>query len=523
MVLKLLLHGIHSPITMSLFSRNLRIGLGWMFMTTCALAQDIPVNCDWTVYTFPNGTKASEGCLIDGKPEGTWKTFHSNGNLKSIGSRLNFELSGEWQFFDTSGVKTQTIEYQSGKKHGWERTYFQTGLIAQETHFEQGIRSGWMRDFDANGQLRKAIPFRDDREDGKGREYAEDGRTIALLDYVKGYLRNIEAVNRFDSDGEKTGIWMEWNGANVLIEQGPWQAGKRNGLFRFYDQWGQLDRVEKYLDGEVVSDAEETAEIDVRTTVHANGVIASKGTYENGVRVGVYTEYNEQGSAVAGAVYEEGKKVADGITNAEGKRSGKWTQYYPSGAKKSEGDYQDGLRENTWKFYAETGELIQEGAYREGEFHGNWKWYYLDGRVHRDESYRLGKPNGMFREWDRQGKLIVNGEYDLGLKQGIWVVDINDHREEGNYLDGERHGIWKHTYPDGTEQFEGEFEIGLPKGKHVYRDETGALVRVERYEYGRRDGKWVFYGPQQILLQTLEYRDGELVRIDGQRINDRKD
>ena len=167
-----------------------------------------------------------------------------------------------------------------------------TQLLSQwkgeSEHYEANQRSGWTHEYDQEGQRRKAIPFRNNVEDGKGREYASDGRTIALLEYDKGYLRNIEKVNRYDSNGQKSGIWMMWTGNGIIQEQGPWEAGKRHGLFRFYDQWGQLDDVVKYFEDEVVSDAVETQEIDIRTTIHANGSIATRSTYENGMWCGVH-------------------------------------------------------------------------------------------------------------------------------------------------------------------------------------------------------------------------------------------
>ena len=343
------------------------------------------------------------------------------------------------------------------------------------------------------------------------------------MEYTEGYLRGVQQVNRYDTQGRKVGVWMQWNAAGILTEQGPWQNDERNGLFRFYDEWGQLDRVEKYLNGELVADASEVAEIDLRVTHHPNGFIASRATYENDKRVGVYTTYDERGEILSGAIYDGGVRIADGITGPDGKRMGRWVQYYSSGAIKSEGDYEGGLRENTWKFFAETGELIQEGLYRSGEFHGTWRWYYLNGELHREEEYRMGKPNGLFKEWSTTGKVLVDGIYENGMRQGKWIIDVNDHREEGEFIDDERHGLWLHIYPNGEYQFEGSYALGVKEGKHEYRDPNGSLVRVERYENGQRSGKWMYYGPQQTLVQTLEYRDGELFKIDGQRINSKKD
>ena len=511
---------MNKPTTIALFSKNKRILLWCVLITSFASAQEIPVNCDWTVYTFPSGKKASEGCLVNGKPEGTWTSYFTNGNIKSVGARMNFLLHGEWVFFDSTETKVRTVEYVANQKSGWERVYFSNGTVKEEIQFKEDKKSGWTNLYDESGQKRKSIPYRADLEDGKGREFALDGRVISLLDYQKGYLRGIEKINRYDEKNAKTGTWMEWSDSGILLEQGVWKGGKRNGLFRFYDQWGQLDRVEKYLDGEVISDAEETVEIDVRTTVHENGTVASRATYENEKRVGTYSEYDNEGTIIAGALYDAGVMIGKGITNSQGKRVGSWKQFYTSGELKSEGGYQNGQREGLWKFYAESGELVQEGKYKEGAYHGNWKWYYLNGSIHRDESYRNGKASGLFREWDFNGKLIVQGTYDFGLKQGPWVMDVNDHREEGNYLDDERDGDWVHVHPNGQKQFEGSYESGVPIGKHIYKDTQGSMVRVERYDLGERDGKWMFYGPNQTLIQTLDYKRGKLFRIDGQRLKD---
>ena len=516
--LLLLTNRMNNPITIYLFLKKKNILLLSVWMTTTCFSQDSIDECKWMTYTFPNGKIASEGCLKKGQPEGVWTAYHENGKVKSKGNRREFLLDGTWNFFDSTGVKLKSIQYESGLKSGWERNFFSNGKVELEQHYEADLKSGWTYEYNKDGQRIKAIPFRKNMEDGKGREYSADGRIIALLEYDTGYLRNVEKVNRFNSFGQKTGMWMEWTDDGILQEQGPWDLGERNGLFRFYDQWGQLEDVVKYFQGVVVSDAAEVQEIDIRTTTHSNGTIATRSTYENEVRVGVFHEYDESGKIIAGALYEQGIKIGEGITNSEGKRIGEWKQFYSDGALKSEGAFGEGKREGRWKFYAETGELIQEGTYRDGEFHGNWRWYHIEGLLHRDESYRRGKADGNFLELNDQGKTLVEGRYDYGLKQGLWVMDVNDHREEGDYVDGERHGIWIHTYPNGIVQFKGEFEMGIPIGKHVYRLYNGSIERVERYNLGQREGKWLFFGPNQSLQQTLEYKRGELVRIDGKRI-----
>ena len=48
--------------------------------------------------------------------------------------------------------------------------------------------------------------------------------------------------------------------------------------------------------------------------------------------------------------------------------------------------------------------------------------------------------------------------------------------------------------PEWHRAIQGEFEMGLPIGKHVYKDYNGSTERVERYNLGQREGKWL-YGP----------------------------
>ena len=140
---KWLTNTINSPITMGLFSKKKNILLLCLWMTTCCVAQDSAGECNWTVYTFPNGKKASEGCLVNGQPEGVWTSYHENGKIKSTGNRREFLLDGTWEFFDTTGVKLRSVEYVEDLKSGWERSYFPSGKVKVEKHFDVNQRSGW--------------------------------------------------------------------------------------------------------------------------------------------------------------------------------------------------------------------------------------------------------------------------------------------------------------------------------------------------------------------------------------------
>ena len=513
----------NSPIVTMNYS--LRI---YLYILCCSFiisvsAQPEIENCVWTTFTFENGKKASEGCLVDGQPEGEWTTYFENGILKSKGSRSEFELDGLWEFYHETGGIQRRVEFFRGEKNGKEWSYSENETLLVESTFERNVQVENQLIYNPNGWLKQRIPFDAGKPHGWGREWAEDGRVIALLEYDQGRLRSTQRINALDEQNQKKGTWIEWNSMERKTEEGPWRAGKRHGIFKFYDAFGQLDYLEKFEYGEVVKDAEATTPVDVRTTVHSNGVIATRATYSEGEMIGVWRAYNDQGILESGALYESNRKVADGVTDEQGRRIGAWIWYDEMGQKKSTGNYILGQEDGVWQYFSPTGQMIQDGSFRNGLYHGEWTWYYLDGSVHRKERYRKGKENGDFTEWSDTKSLLNKGRYENGLKQGVWIEDVNDHREEGNYLDGLKNGEWKHFDADGTVRFNGNFSFGIPDGKHIYSRANGSTWRIERYEGGVKEGKWKLYTEENLIDQVIEYHQGEMIKVDGQTIQTRRE
>jgi hypothetical protein len=64
--------------------KELLIGIWCVLMVSSVQAQ-----WQFTQFRFENGAVSSEGYLRDGKPDGSWKTYYSNGKLKTEGNRKN--------------------------------------------------------------------------------------------------------------------------------------------------------------------------------------------------------------------------------------------------------------------------------------------------------------------------------------------------------------------------------------------------------------------------------------------------
>jgi antitoxin component YwqK of YwqJK toxin-antitoxin module len=74
-------------------------------------AQDTILSNGHNVFHYPNGKVSSEGFMVNGQPDGYWKTFYEDGTLKSEGNRKNFLLDSAWRFYDDSGKIVVEINY----------------------------------------------------------------------------------------------------------------------------------------------------------------------------------------------------------------------------------------------------------------------------------------------------------------------------------------------------------------------------------------------------------------------------
>lgn len=93
-----------------------------------------------------------------------------------------------------------------------------------------------------------------------------------------------------------------------------------------------------------------------------------------------------------GEIYFESGVLAAKGAYLKGRRMGPWVHNYDSGKVLAEGDYNDGLKQGVWVFYYSNGNIKAQGKYREDLKHGLWK------------------------EWDREGKL-TEVEYNEGVKK----------------------------------------------------------------------------------------------------------
>lgn len=465
-------------------------------------------------YYHDNGAVSSEGKLVNGKPDGFWKTYHPNGQLKSSGNRKNFALDSLWQFFDESGRLTLEINYKEGRKHGERVSYLPNEKIVEL--FENDVKQGATKYFNADNNLVLTIPFTDGLEEGTALRFAGDGRIIELMSYRKGFLVQRERINLLDANGKEHGVWKWFDAGGRLRKEVVYKHGLKNGFQKEYDSDGNLVSIEKWVDGILQENVEELTRLEVRRDYFSDGRIKVEATYRNGVPEGVRREYADDGSISKTYVFRNGKVVAEGILSEDGRRQGTWKEYYSDGRIKSTGNFTNDRRTGDWVFYHPNGLIEQTGTYTdEGLLTGRWQWYHPNGQLHRDESYREGISEGLSEEFDFKGKLIASGELRNGEKEGKWLYDYGDHREEGEYVSGLRSGVWKYYYPNGSIAFEGRFIEDNPHGVHRWYWPNGQRKEEGQYAMGRKNGDWKKYQEDGSLFLLIDYVNGVERKYDG--------
>lgn len=467
-----------------------------------------------TSFYYPNGQVSSTGMLVDGKPDGYWRTFFENGQLKSEGNRKNFQLDSTWIFYDENGNKTLEIHYKNGLKDGLRITYL-TGERLEE-NFRNDIKDGLTRRYDAKNRLLQQIPFTDGLEDGLAISYDTTGNINELLTYQKGYIVDRERINRYDSDNRRHGPW-KWFYENGLIKtEGNYKHGLKNGFFKEYSADGNLKSIVKFVDGVKQEQAEELAKLELKRDFYPDGKIKIEATYRNGVAEGIRREFDSLGNVEKSYIFKNGIIVGQGIIAANGQRQGLWKEYYANGKLKAQGAYLNDLRNGEWEFYYANGSIEQKGEYNDaGKPVGKWLWYYSNGALLREENFRNGLLDGVTTEYDLDGKIITQGDYIEGLEEGFWFYQTGDMRMEGEYSAGMRNGTWKYLYNNGQLAFEGKFIDDNPNGEHVYYYPDGTVREKGAYVMGRKNGDWRRYLEDGTLVITINYSNGIERKYDG--------
>ena len=474
-------------------------------------------------FYFDNGQLSSEGYLKNGLPEGYWKNYFESGILKSEGNRDGHQLDSIWKFYNAEGILTEEISYEAGKRNGVTKKYSKEGFLLSSTPYKNDRKQGVAFTYYSDGNIHTGTPFVNGVENGKEYEFNPKDDIITITEYQNGIFVKQEKINRKDKSGDKQGLWKEFYEDRTVKTEGRYQDNLKHGYWKEYSTKGMLVATYKFDKGQLVTDAEELADLDVEEKFYpdSDGQIRFRGTYRKGKPHGTHIWFAEDGTIDSAKIFKNSFLVASGKLNTKGLRIGTWREYYyPGGELKGIGSYEEGYRSGEWIYYFQDGAIEQKGKYSsKGKPNEKWKWFYPSGQIMREETFKNGKEDGWLIEYSDTGKVITKGEYVDGLEDGEWFYEMGDHYQSGRYEYGLKQGVWKHIYltTDKT-RFEGEFFDDLAQGKHTWYYDTGVKQLEGKFISDVKEGEWKRYNPDGTVFVTIEYSSGKEIKVDGMKL-----
>ncbi|MDR2038349.1 MAG: hypothetical protein LBQ60_10550 [Bacteroidales bacterium] len=482
-------------------------------------------------FYYPNGKVSSEGAMKNGQPDGYWKTYYVTGVLKSEGNRINTLLDSTWVFYTEMGDTLEIINYQLGKKSGYYYTYetvteknkVTTRYLKSKELYLDDKREGKAFYYYPDGEIRRLINYKNGKKQGAAKEFDKNGMVITMFEYHNDYMISREFINRMNEKEEKTGIWRTFYDDGTVKEEGIYKDGVPDGTTKMFSEKGRLINERTYREGRIIEEGIQTKieAIEVITYYADSVTFKQKGIYLDTVPIGMHIFYRPDGTPEKAVRYNEsGRRTAEGPVNENEKREGLWSNYFETGALRSRGNYLNDRQNGEWTFYSVDGKSEQTGQFRNGVMEGEWKWLYKNGTVFRQETYEKGKLNGMSVQYSDSATVAAKGEYVEGEREGEWMINVGDVREEGNYVFGLKDGVWKTYYEDGKLYHRGNFIQGNPDGRHEFYYPDGTLKEEQYYVMGRRERNWKKYYENGSLFLTITYKNDEEIRINGIRIQD---
>lgn len=295
-------------------------------------------------------------------------------------------------------------------------------------------------------------------------------------------------------------LWKFYNEEEKLVMEINYFQGKKNGFKN------------SYLDKEIIR---ETFRNDIKDGFtryyYPDGAIKMEVPFVQGQEQGFGREFAPDGTIITLTEYRKGFIVDRQRINRKdgnGRKQGKWYQFYPTGIIQTEGSYKDDLKNGYFKEYAENGDLLKIYKYVEGVLQPEAaeikkpdvrNEYYPGGKIRSSTMYRNGVMDGIRRVYDTTGKIEQAFIYCNGVITGEGIV-----KEDGN-----RDGFWKEYYPDGSLKSEGRYDNGTTTGEWKFYHANGKTEQTGKYnKQGKPEGVWRWYFPDGQLLREEEYRRG---------------
>ena len=312
----------------------------------------------------------------EGKNQGTWKEYYSNGRLKTEMRYKDDYLNGYVKKYNSKGKLEEAELYLGGEKQSDEENNADFEIVY--TYYD-------------DGSIKSATTYNlAGKKDGVSQFYERDGLVIRSEVYEDDYLIAKGLIN---NAGVKNGFWEDYYLNGNIKSKGEYKSGNKYGKWEYFFISGQKEQ-EGYFDkaGRYTSKW---------TWYYENGNILRTEEFLKGLEDGMLVEYDIESNVITEGELLEGEKEGEWYYSLNdhtevgkylyGERNGYWIHTYPNGKTSFEGSYESGRPQGRHKYYNEKGVLIKEENYSYGVQDGKWKWFDDNGVEYMTILYKDGQ------------------------------------------------------------------------------------------------------------------------------------
>ncbi len=309
------------------------------------------------------------------------------------------------------------------------------------------------------------------------------------------------------------GLYKEWDTNGILINEGSFKNGKKDGVVKSYIPSDMADLYGRSNVGKIKTISNYTSDIlnglD-QMYDHTNGKqqLIYQKTWVNGKQV-KEEEWDKKGLKLKEIsndgqcfeLYIDGQKKAQ-YTNKDGEFDGQFTSWYPNGKVEVSSFFKNKLENGKHIEYFDNGQPELEATYVNGKMSGDVIVYFRSGKIRKGIKYdpitfNLKEEKEYASDGLPKFERQVLGE---NLSRSITYDSTSGVKlfEEGEIYNPQfqtylRHGRVMQYYPNGKVNIEATFFKNKLNGRYKEYDLDGEVIKSGEHQDGSASGEWVYY------------------------------
>jgi len=363
-------------------------------------------------YYYPSGKIREIINYKNGKKQGSGREFDENGTVitlyeyhndymisREFVNRVNTqgEKNGTWLTFHPNGEKKEEEYYKNGVLDGTTAMYSEKGNLINERSYrdgniiEEGIRLqakviDLITYYDDEVTIKRKGLYLDSIPTGKHVYYNAGGKPEKAIYYNDNGIRTAEGS--VDENENRIGEWKTYYETGELRAEGRRVNDRQDGEWNFFSQDGKKMQVGNFRNG--IQEGE-------WKWYFPSGNVFREETYVRNMPHGLCVQYSDSATIVAKGEY------------VNGEREGFWVENV--GDAREEGNYVMGEKNGMWKTYHKDGQLYHAGNFIQGNADGRHVFYYPDGTLKEEQYYVMGRRDKNWKKYYENGGLFLTITY----------------------------------------------------------------------------------------------------------------